>query len=237
MPKKIKNCFYKNLTFEKFLQAHKRARKNKVYKNEVIRFEFNLENNLINIMNQLKNKTYHLGNYFSFKVYEPKERIIQALPFRDRVVHQWYVEEFIKPFIVPKFINTTFACLPDRGTHKAADEVQHQMQICKRNYGRFWILKCDIRKFFYTIDPFILYEIMKKYIEDKDLLDLTKVLIFNYDNSPNQVGIPIGNYTSQFFANIYLNELDQYVKRVLKIKYYTRYMDDFILILRTKKEW
>lgn len=236
MSKKIRNQFHKKLTFNKMLEAHKRARKHKTYKNEVIKFEFNLENNLINLINNLNNKTYRLGKYFTFKVYEPKERFIQALPYKDRIVHQWYVEEFIKPFIVPKFINTTFACLENKGTHKAVEEVQHQMQIMKRNYGDFWILKCDIKKFFYNIHPSTLYSIMRKYIDDEDLLFLTKILIFNGSIDDTKVGIPIGNYTSQFFANIYLNELDQYVKRVLKIKYYTRYMDDFILILKSKND-
>ena len=236
MPKKIKNMFYQKLTFNKMLEAHKRARQHKAYKDEVIKFEFNLENNLINLINNLKNKTYKLGKYFTFKVYEPKERIIQALPYKDRIVHQWYVEEFIKPFIVPKFINTSFACLENKGTHKAVETVQHHMQIMKRNYDNFWILKCDIKKFFYNIHPYTLFNIVKKYISDKNLLHLTQILIFNGPIDDTKVGIPIGNYTSQFFANIYLNELDQYVKRDLKIKYYTRYMDDFILILKTKKD-
>ena len=236
MHKKIKNVFYANLTFDKILEAHKRAKKHKAYKNEVIKFEFNLENNLINLINNLKNKSYKLGTYFTFKVYEPKERYIQALPYKDRIVHQWYVAEFIIPYIVPKFINTTFACLENKGTHKAVQAVQHQMQIMKRNFGDFWILKCDIKKFFYNIHPYTLFNIMKKYIEDEDLLNLTRILIFNGPIDETKVGIPIGNYTSQFFANIYLNELDQYIKRDLKIKYYTRYMDDFILILKTKNE-
>ena len=236
MPKKIKNVFYQNLTFEKMLQAHFRARKHKGYKNELIKFEFNLENNLINIIQNLEQKTYRLGKYFTFKVYEPKERNIQALPYRDRIVHQWYIEEFIRPYITPKFIDTTYACLVDKGTHKAVENVQHHMQIMKRNQGDFWVLKCDIKKFFYSIHPFTLFEILKRYIADKDLLFLTQILIFNGPINRNSVGIPIGNYTSQFFANIYLNELDQYLKRELKVKYYTRYMDDFILILPTKND-
>lgn len=236
MPKTIKNCFDKNLTFEKLLDAHNRARKHKTYKNEVIRFELNLENNITNLLNNIKNNRYHVGKYYTFKIYEPKERIINALPYKDRIVHQWYVEEFIKPYIVPKFINTSFACLKDKGTHKAVEEVQKQLRIFKRNYGDFWILKCDIKKFFYNIDPYILFNIMKKYISDKKLLNFTHLIIFDNRIPNEKVGIPIGNYTSQFFANIYLNELDQYVKNILHIKYYTRYMDDFILILKTKKE-
>ena len=236
MPKKIKNSLHQNLTFEKMLQAHYRARKHKTYKNEVIQFEMNLENNIVNIINQLKSQTYRLGKYFTFKVYEPKEREIKALPYKDRIVHQWYVEEFIKPYILPRFINTTFACITDKGTHKAVEEVQRQMRIFKRNFGDFWILKCDIKKFFYSINPVILFDIMKKYISDKDILYLTQILIFNGPINNKQLGIPIGNYTSQFFANIYLNELDQYIKRVLKIKFYSRYMDDFILLLKTKQD-
>ena len=234
MPKTIKNCFDQNLTFDKFMDAHLRARKHKTYKNELIGFELNLENNIVNLLNSIKNNTYRVGKYFQFKVYEPKERIINALPYRDRIVHQWYVEEFIKPYFVPKLISTTFACITDRGTHKAVEEVQKKLRKYKRNYGDFWILKCDIRKFFYNIDPYILFNILKRNIKDKKLLKFTHLLIF--DNRLDKVGIPIGNYTSQFFANIYLNELDQYIKNDLHINYYTRYMDDFILILKTKNE-
>lgn len=236
MPKKIKNCFYKNLTFQKLMEAHKRARVHKAYKKEIITFEFNLENNITNLLNNIKNKRYRLGKYREFVIYEPKERVIKALPYTDRIVHQWYVEEFIKPYIIPKLISSTYACIKDRGTHKSALQIEKYMRIFKRNYGDFWVLKCDISKFFYSIDPYILFDILKKYIADKALLDFTKLLIFDSRESFGNVGIPIGNYTSQFFANIYLNELDQYIKRTLKIKYYVRYMDDFILLAKTKDE-
>ncbi|MDO5557871.1 MAG: reverse transcriptase/maturase family protein [Clostridia bacterium] len=236
MPKKVKKCFDKNLTFDKLLKAHNRAKKHKTYKNEVIQFEINLENNITNLLNSIKNSTYHLGKYRTFTIYEPKERIIKALPYIDRVVHQWYVEEFIKPFIVPRFIDTSYACLKYRGTHKAANEVQRQLKVYKRNYQDLWILKCDIKKFFYNIDPIILFNTMKKYISDNKLLEFTKLLIFDGKEDVKSIGIPIGNYTSQFFANIYLNELDQYIKRTLKLKYYTRYMDDFVILLKTKSD-
>ena len=218
------------------MSAHKRARKHKTYKNEVIYFELNLENNITNLLNNLKSHKYRLGKYYIFKIYEPKERIIKALPYVDRIVHQWYVEEFIKPYIVPRFINKTYACLENRGSHKAVEMLQKYMRIYKRNYGDFWVLKCDIRKFFYSINPVILYNIMKKYITDKDLLSFTKLLIFDGRSPDDTIGIPIGNYTSQFFANIYLNELDKFVKRTLKIKYYVRYMDDFIFLLPSKSK-
>lgn len=234
MPHTIKNSFYKNLTFEKIYSAHLRARKQKTNKSELILFEMNLENNLTNLLNNLRDGTYKIGHYRTFYVTEPKLRKIQALPYVDRIAHQWYVEEFIKPHIVPKFIKDSYACLVNRGTHKAVEAIQHYMQIYKRNAGTFWILKCDIKRFFYSINPDILFNIMKKQISDKKLLDFTYHLIFDHREEP--VGIPIGNYTSQFFANIYLNELDQYIKHKLKVKYYVRYMDDFILLLDTKEK-
>lgn len=100
----------------------------------------------------------------------------------------------------------------------------------------FWILSCDIKKFFYNIKPKILYHILEKYIEDKDLMYLTKILIYDSREANETTGIPVGNYTSQYFANIYLNELDQYIKRNLKVKYYIRYMDNFVLLLDNKEE-
>ncbi|MFG6320020.1 MAG: reverse transcriptase/maturase family protein [Clostridia bacterium] len=236
MSKTIKNSFKNALTFEKFIQAHQRAKKNKSYKKDVIMYELNLENNIINLMQKIKTNTYRVGKYYAFKVFEPKERIIHALPYEDRIVHQWYVEEFIKPHFIPRFINSTFACIENRGVHKAVDYCQSMMRQAQKNNPNFWVLKCDIKKFFYNIDPLILMNIMRKNISDKLLLKFTYRLIFSGKQSIHEVGIPIGNYTSQYFANIYMNELDQYVKHTLKIKYYCRYMDDFLFILKSKKE-
>lgn len=235
MSKTIKNSFYKSLTFEKFLLAHQRAKKHKAYKSEVIKFELNFENNIINLINQIRSGKYSLGKYYSFKVYEPKERNIKALPYKDRIVHQWYIEEFIKPYIIPRFIDTSFACLTNRGTHKAVEKIQDEMRKFSRKYKNYWILKCDIKGFFYNIDQAILMNIMKKYISDKKLLDFTNLLITGNSRMP-EVGIPIGNLTSQYFANIYLNELDYFVKHTLKSPVMIRYMDDFILLTKTKKE-
>ncbi len=236
MSKKVNNIFCSNLTFMKFYEAHNRARKNKTNKREVIEFEMNLEQNLVNLIREIESGRYKVGEYRSFVVYEPKERVIEALPYRDRVVHQWYVHEFIFPYILPKFIDTTYACLDDKGTHNAVAKIEKYMRIYKRNIdSKFWILKCDISKFFYSINPKILFEILCKTYKDKKLLKFTKKILFE-NREKNTVGIPIGNYTSQYFANIYLNGLDQYAKRILSLKYYVRYMDDFIILLKTKEE-
>lgn len=233
MSKTIKNSFYKKLTFDKFLDAHKRASKNKCNKYEVLKFNVDLETNIVNIIDSIKNGTYKLGKYHIFIIYEPKERIIKCLPYRDRIVQQWYIYEFIKPYIIPRLINNTCACIDNRGTHYAVKLTQKYMRKMKREYNEYYVLKLDIKKYFYNIDKSILYNIMCEYISDKKLLNLTHMFI--YDNK-DLIGIPIGNYTSQYFANIYLDKLDKYIKEELKIKYYIRYMDDFVLLLKTKEE-
>lgn len=232
MCKTIKKCFDEKLTFQKFLEAHQRASKGKKNKKELIIYEMDLETNIINLINNIKNNKYKTSRYREFKVYEPKERVIKSLPYHDRVVHQWYIEEFIKPYFYPRFIRDTYACLDNRGTHKAVLQVQKYMRKIQKKYQRYFVLKCDIRKFFYSIDKDILINIINDRITDKKLIAFTKTIL----NDGEKIGIPIGNYTSQYFANVYLNELDHYIKDILKIKYYVRYMDDFILLVETKQE-
>lgn len=234
MCQSMKVKFRDRLTYVKLMEAHERASKNKRSKREVLRFEIDLESNMTNLYRKLQNHTYHLGKYREFTIYEPKERVIKSLPYLDRIVHQWYVEEFIKPFFVPRFIKDSYACIEDKGSHLAVENMQKYMRIMKRNCGTYYILKCDIRKYFYNIDRDILFSIVKKRMEDPELIDFTRLLI--YEGSNEKIGIPIGNYTSQYFANIYLNELDHYVKEVLRVRFYCRYMDDFILLVPTKQE-
>ena len=231
MPKTIRNIFDKKLDFINLIDAHYRAKIGKVNKKEIMVFEQDLETNISNILYQLKNNIYTLGKYRSFTIYEPKERLIKSLPYKDRIVHQWYIHEFIKPYILPRLINDTYACIDGRGTHLCVNKTQKYMKKMKKKYDNYYVLKCDVKKYFYNIDKSILFKIMKKYISDKKILNLTKILI--YDNEEKK-GIPIGNYTSQYYANIYLNELDHYIKDNLKIKYYLRYMDDFVILLPTK---
>ena len=200
MPKKIRNVFCKNLTFQKFVEAHNRAKKCKMFKNEVLSFDLNLESNILTIINSIKNETYKIGNYRSFKVFEPKERIIQSLPYRDRIVHQWYVEEFIKPYILPKFINTSFACFPNKGTHKAAETIQKMMRKYQYEYPDFYILKCDIRKFFNSIDSLVLFDILKKYMDDKLLIKFTAKLLFENRPFDDYIGIPIRKLYKSIFC-------------------------------------
>lgn len=223
----IKPGTFKNkLRFELFLDAHNRAKKTKGQKYEILEFERKLEVNLCNIINDIKNKKYHVGKYRSFTIYEPKERLIMSLPYKDRIVHQWYVNEFIIPYFCPRFINDSYACIKNKGTHKASYKLRKMIK--SKNNQKFYFIKGDIKKYFYNIDKNILFNIFKDKCKDKDLL--------LFDNDSSGVSLPIGNYTSQYFANIYLNELDYYIKYDLNVKSYLRYMDDFILLINNKTE-
>lgn len=233
MSKMIKNVYDKSLTYHKLFNAYKNACIGKGNKKNFLIYSKDIERNIIDIKNELENNKYKMGKFNTFVIYEPKIRIIKALPFKDRVVQQWYIHEFIKPYILTRFIYDSYAYIDGRGTHKAVNRLQCFMNKIYRENNNYYVLKCDIKKFFNNIDKNILFQVMKKYISDKKLLNLTKIIIFDDDKDKSLV---IGNYTSQYFANIYLNELDYYAKYDLKIKYYIRYMDDFILLLNTKEE-
>lgn len=232
MPKTIRNVYDDAVSFEKLLKAHKKSRCGKREKREVILFELNLENELLRIERELKHGTYKHGKYKEFKIYEPKERIIKSSSYSDRVVHRWYVENFMKPYFVPQFINTSYAGIEQRGMHKASKDVQRAIKIAKTNWKDYYIVKMDVTKYFQNIDKKILWNILKRKIKDRKLLWLTREILLSTEGMK---GLPLGNYTSQMFANIYLNELDQYAKHNLKCKYYFRYMDDIVILSKDKQ--
>lgn len=233
MPKTIRNKYDKAVSFEKLLEAHKKARCGKREKKKVIEFELELESELIELERELKTGTYKHGGYYKFKIYEPKERIIMASSYKDRVVHQWYVENFIKPYFIPQFIGTTYASIEGRGMHKASKDVQIAMKKLKNVNTDYYILKMDVTKYFQNIDKQILWKILRRKIRDKKLLWLTREILLS---TKGMKGLPLGNYTSQMFANIYLNEVDQYAKQNLKCKYYFRYMDDIVILCENKEQ-
>lgn len=225
---------YKNLypsiyDFESLYQAYQRARKGKGWRNEILEFKSILEENLIHIQNELIWHTYESGKYRQFKIYEPKERDVAALPFRDRIVHHALVEA-IEPIFESRFIHHSYACRTGKGTHAGADAAQRMMRIVKRNHGQVYALKADISKYFASIDHTVLLGLIEKRIVCQETLWLIKSILSTTQNP----GIPLGNLTSQLFANIYLDALDQYVKHTLKAKYYVRYMDDFVIFHHNK---
>ncbi|MGB9825791.1 MAG: reverse transcriptase domain-containing protein, partial [Desulfofundulus sp.] len=169
----------------------------------------------------------------------PKKRLIMALPFRDRVV-QWAIYRVINPLLDRQFIYDSYACRVGKGTHKAADRLQYWLRYLDRRYPKVYVLKLDISKYFYRVDHAVLKGILRKKIADRDLLWLLDTIIdgdgqkfgiplgdhdFEFDRLAD-IGMPIGNLTSQLFANLYLNEADQYAKHQLRLKYYIRYMDE-----------
>ena len=162
MPKTIRNVYNKAVSFEKILAAHKKARRGKREKKEVIKFELNLESEILRLEKELKTGTYKTGEYKIFKIYEPKERLIMASTYADRVVHQWYVENFIKPYFVPQFIGTSYAGIDGRGMHKASKDVQKAMRKAKYKWNNYYILKMDVTKYFQNIDKRILWDILKR---------------------------------------------------------------------------
>lgn len=233
MPKTIRNVYCKNLTYEKLLKAHLDARKGKGSRKEIILFNLKQEDYIKYLLEKLENKTYKHGGYTVFYVTEPKLRKIEKSKYMDRIVHRWLVDNILKPYFIPRFIQTTYACIEGRGMHKACLDMQEMMKHCTRIWNNYYILKMDIAKYFDNIDKKILVSILEKRIKDKDVMWLINEILYA---NKREKGLEIGNYTSQMFANIYLNEYDWYVKRNLHIKYFSRYMDDSILLVKTKKE-
>ena len=225
MAKTIRHEFDKYLTYDNLMKAHLLSRKGKNYKKEVILFNLKQEEYIRWLYEQLKNGTYTHGGYRIFYIQYPKKRKIEASRYIDRIVHRWIVDSFLNRYFVNQFIDTSYACIKNRGMHKASIDVQKTMKHCKRIWQNYYILKMDIRKYFQNIDKDILMNILKRKVKEEKLVKLLEKIV--YSNSGKK-GLPIGNYTSQIFANIYLNEIDQYIKHELKEKYYFRYMHDSI---------
>ncbi len=203
--------------------------KGKKTRKDVQAFQLRLMDNIFNLYFELKNKTYQHCGYEAFKISDPKPRDIHKANVRDRLLHRAIYRK-LYPFFDRAFIPDSFSCRLDKGTHKALDRFTRFHRRVSKNHTRtIWVLKCDIRKFFASIDHDILMHILKIYISNTDILHLLNQII---DSFPT--GLPLGNLTSQLFVNIYMNEFDQFVKHKLKVKYYIRYADDFVILSEDK---
>lgn len=189
----------------------------------------NLEENLIILQNELIWGEYRIGTPRVFTIFVPKIREIKALPFKDRVL-QHALNSIIEPCFENSFYHYSYACRKDKGTHRASLKVQEWLYIAKKNNKNLYCLNVILKKFFNSVDLKILVKIIEKRIKDKKVIWLIKQIL-----GKAQKGMPIGSLTSQLFANVYLNELDNFVKHKLKIKKYMRYMDDFIIFSEDKK--
>ena len=251
--------FDAELIFEDVVMAYFDCRKSKRNSIHALDFEFNLEKNLFILFENLKSGRYIIGQSIAFVVDQPTTREIWAATFRDRIVHH-VIYNKLKNRFYPTFIRDTFACIPERGTLDGTKRLNAGLRSATENFQKpMFYLKSDIRSFFVNIDKNILFGILQKKITEKWLLDLVHQVLFHdprlncylksdfaaFQRVPKHkslwsfsdtVGLPIGNLTSQFFANVYLNEIDQFIKQQLKAKYYYRYMDDFI-VLHDNIQW
>jgi len=213
----------------------KSDKKNKI---DVMDFELDLEKNIFDLYRDLKSAIYKHGQYKGFWIHDPKLRRIHKATVRDRVLHH-AIFNVLNPIFEPIFIPNSFSCRIGKGTHKGMKKVAEMLSIMSQNNTRqCYALKCDIRKFFDSIDHNILISILDKKIKDEKVMNLMREIVESFEvkrqNLFERRGVPIGNLTSQIFANIYMNEFDQFVKHKLKIKYYARYTDDFIIVSTDK---
>ena len=224
--KRIGHLFERAFTPDALLAAFHAAARHKHGKRACFNFEKKLGANLEVLHRELQDGSYSPRPYYSFMVYEPKPRRIYAPAFRDLVV-QHAIYAAAGPIFDRSFIDQSFACRIGYGTHKAADYAQDALQACPRES---YTLKLDVRKFFYRIDRAVLRGMIERKVKDARFVDL--MMLFADHGEP--IGIPIGNLLSQLYALIYLNPLDHFIKRVLKVKHYVRYVDDFVLFGLTR---
>lgn len=217
--------------------AYLKVAKGRKYNPEVLKFKVNLEENLFNLQKELLEKTYTPAPYSTFTLYEPKERVIFISPIRDRIVHH-AIMNVIEPIWDRLFIYDSYACRKSKGTHAGVKRTVKFLRSAMHKWQKVYCLKGDVSKFFPSINHHVMLKIIEKKIKCKDTLWLFEQIIFNSAdrNNPESKNMPIGNLISQWAANLYLNELDMYIKHQLKIKYYIRYMDDFIILHNNSKE-
>jgi len=231
MKVKLVHNYEEIISIDNLLLAWQEFVRGKRNKNDVQLFSFYLMDNILSLHDDLKNHIYKHGGYQCFKVSDPKPRTIHKASVRDRLLHH-AVYRILYPFFDKTFISDSFSCRNNKGTHKAINRFREFGRIVSKNNTKTcWILKCDIKKFFASIDQSILINILQAYISDENITGLLEKIIFSF--KPN--GLPLGNLTSQLFANVYLNELDQFAKHKLKAEHYIRYADDFVILSGNKE--
>ena len=246
-------------SFENLLKCYYNCRRRKRYTVNAIKFEINLEQELSKLKRELENHTYYPGRSICFVVTKPKPREIFAADFRDRIVHHILVS-YLERIWEPKFIDQSYSCRKDKGAHRAIKDLKKYIKkVSCDDQQEAYYLQVDIKSFFVSLNKNILFKLIKKYVKNQEILWLAETIIFHnpttnyyrkcqmslFDLIPDHKslfkvssdqGLPIGNLTSQFFANVYLNELDLFVKHKLKANYYLRYVDDLVLLSRNKQQ-
>lgn len=243
--KTYKNLYKKLYSKENLVLAFTKAKKGKSKKDYVINFESSLIKNINQLQDDLIKNKYYPSRLSKFIIRDPKTRTIHSSIFRDRIVHHAIIN-IIQPIYEKIFIYDSFASRRGKGTHKAVERFEYFSNKVSSNGRKIknpfnnnsirgYVFKADIKHYFDTIDHKILINILQKRIKDKNFINLIRIIIYHFKGQNKGKGLPLGNYTSQFFANIYLNQLDYFIKHRLNIKYYIRYVDDFIILHEDKK--
>jgi len=218
------------ISVENLLEAWKEFLRGKKKKQDVQEFQADLMHNILSLHHDLVSQTYCHGRYEHFKIADPKPRDIRKASVRDRLLHHALYRR-LYPYFDRAFIYESYSCRIGKGTHNAMNQFRRfAYQVSKNHTRTCWVLKCDIRKFFASIDHQILFSILERHIADKNILWLLREVVESFPK-----GLPLGNLTSQLLVNIYMNEFDQFIKHTLKAKHYIRYADDFVLLSHDKQ--
>jgi RNA-directed DNA polymerase len=224
------------ISLENLLAAWREFVRGKRKKRDVQGFQYRLMDNVLTLHRELRDGTYKHGGYEHFRISDPKPRDIHKASVRDRLVHHALYRQ-LYPFFDRAFIADSYSCRKGKGTHKAMNRFRKFARIVSKNNTRTcWVLKCDIRKFFASIDHRILFDILSTYIPDDRIAALLVEVVGSFKiQEATPLGLPLGNLTSQLLVNVYMNEFDRFVKHALKAKHYVRYADDFVILSRDKE--
>lgn len=216
------------ITWERFLRGKRR-------KKDVIKFQAELGTNIASLYTDLKNKTYMHGPYSAFNISDPKPRNIHKATVRDRVLHRLIYDNLYWHFHI-RFIHDSYSCRKNKGTHRALDRFRgFAFEVSKNHTHTCFVLKCDIKKFFASVDHAVLMKVLERHIVDPDIRWIINQVISSFHTTDSGVGLPLGNLTSQLLVNVYMHEFDMYLKQELKVKYYLRYADDFAILSDNRK--
>ncbi len=218
------------ISIKNLCDAWREFLRGKKVKLDVVAFSLNLSQNIFRLHEELRTKTYQHGAYEAFSISDPKPRNIHKATVRDRLLHH-AVYRILYPYFDKRFIYDSYSCRHFKGTHRALNHFREFARRVSHNHSRTcWALKCDVRKFFASIDQAKLMNIFTRHIVDADTVWLIGKIVGSFESTGSGKGLPLGNLTSQLLVNVYMNEFDQFIKHKMKIKYYLRYADDFVIL-------
>ena len=236
MGAQFNSSYHSIISLENLLEAWREFVVGKKLRKDIQEFELNLMANVLQLYRDLNLKTYRHFDYEAFEISDPKPRNIHKASVRDRLLHHALYRKLL-PFFERVFINDSYSCRLKKGTHKALNRFRDfAYKVSKNQTKTVWILRCDIRKFFASIDQSILLKIVGTHISEPNIMWLISQIVGSFHSTRRGIGLPLGNLTSQLLVNVYMNEFDQFVKNELRVKYYIRYADDFVFLFPNKQE-